>query len=73
MGEVQALLDALLDAYHNGRLVFVIGNGCSAANASHLCEDLGKETLRDFEGQKHLKEMSPVRITSYGRISGTYP
>jgi D-sedoheptulose 7-phosphate isomerase len=58
VGEVQALLDALLDAYHNGRFVFVIGNGGSAANASHLCEDLGKGTLRDFEGQKRLKVMS---------------
>jgi D-sedoheptulose 7-phosphate isomerase len=56
--EVQALLDAILEAYHNERFVFVIGNGGSAANASHLCEDLGKGTLRDFEGQKRLKVMS---------------
>jgi D-sedoheptulose 7-phosphate isomerase len=56
--EVQALADALVDAYRNGRFVFVIGNGGSAANASHLCEDLGKGTLSDFEGQKRLKIMS---------------
>jgi D-sedoheptulose 7-phosphate isomerase len=56
--EVQALVDALIDAYRNGRFVFVIGNGGSAANASHLCEDLGKGTLTDFEGQKRLKIMS---------------
>ena len=56
--EVQALVDALVDAYRNGRFVFVIGNGGSAANASHLCEDLGKGTLSDFEGQKRLKIMS---------------
>jgi D-sedoheptulose 7-phosphate isomerase len=56
--EVQALLDAILDAYHNERFVFIVGNGGSAANASHLCEDLGKGTLHDFEGQKRLKVMS---------------
>ena len=56
--EVQALVDALVDAYRNDRFVFVIGNGGSAANASHLCEDLGKGTLSDFEGQKRLKIMS---------------
>jgi D-sedoheptulose 7-phosphate isomerase len=57
-GEVQALVDALVAAYRDGRFVFVIGNGGSAANASHLCEDLGKGTLSDFEGQKRLKIMS---------------
>ena len=56
--EVQALVDALVDAYCSDRFVFVIGNGGSAANASHLCEDLGKGTLSDFEGQKRLKIMS---------------
>ncbi|QDV36722.1 D-sedoheptulose-7-phosphate isomerase [Tautonia plasticadhaerens] len=45
-------------AYRDDRLVFVIGNGGSAANASHLCEDLNKCTLRDFERQKRLKVLS---------------
>jgi D-sedoheptulose 7-phosphate isomerase len=57
-GEVRSLADALLDAYYNERFVFVIGNGGSAANASHLCEDLGKGTLSDFEAQKRFKIMS---------------
>ena len=57
-GEVQALVGALVDAYRNDRFVFVIGNGGSAANASHLCEDLGKGTLSDFDRQKRLKVMS---------------
>jgi D-sedoheptulose 7-phosphate isomerase len=56
--EVGALVDALVDAYRNDRFVFVIGNGGSAANASHLCEDLGKGTLSDLQGQKRLKVMS---------------
>lgn len=54
-----ANLSALIDqAYRDGRFVFIIGNGGSAANASHLCEDLAKGTLADFESQKRLKVMS---------------
>ena len=30
----------------------------AGANASHLCEDLAKCTLRDFENQKRLKVLS---------------
>jgi D-sedoheptulose 7-phosphate isomerase len=52
-------LGALIeDAYHAGRFVFICGNGGSGANASHLCEDLAKGTLRDFEHQKRLKVLS---------------
>jgi D-sedoheptulose 7-phosphate isomerase len=52
---VSALIEA---AYDEGRFVFICGNGGSGANASHLCEDLAKCTLRDFEGQKRLKVLS---------------
>ncbi len=45
-------------AYLDGRFVFIIGNGGSGANASHLCEDLAKCTLRDFENQRRLKVLS---------------
>jgi D-sedoheptulose 7-phosphate isomerase len=72
-------LSALIErAYHAGRFVFIIGNGGSGANASHLCEDLAKCTLRDFESQKRLKVLSltdntPAILawandTSYDRI-----
>lgn len=56
--ELETLAGLIEDAYHAGRFVFVIGNGGSAANASHLCEDLNKCTLRDFESQKRLKVLS---------------
>src|SRR5271168_552894 len=45
-------------AYDEGRFVFIIGNGGSGANASHLCEDLAKCTLSDFECQRRLKVLS---------------
>jgi D-sedoheptulose 7-phosphate isomerase len=56
--QVERLSDLIEAAYHEGRFVFVIGNGGSGANASHLSEDLAKCTLRDFESQRRLKVLS---------------
>jgi D-sedoheptulose 7-phosphate isomerase len=62
---VQALIDAIASAYQDERLVFIAGNGGSGANASHLCEDLGKGTLSDFEHQRRLKVISLTDNTPY--------
>ena len=56
--QVEAMSDLIESAYESRRLVFIIGNGGSGANASHLCEDLAKCTLRDFETQKRLRVLS---------------
>lgn len=63
--EVRALEDALYDAYTERKTVYIIGNGGSGANASHLCEDLGKGTLSDFESQRRLKVISLTDNTPY--------
>ena len=63
--EVDALVDAIADAHRDGRFVFIIGNGGSGANASHLCEDLGKGTLTDFENQKRIKVLSLTDNSAY--------
>jgi D-sedoheptulose 7-phosphate isomerase len=63
--EVDRLARAIQDAYDAERFVFIIGNGGSGANASHLCEDLGKGTLRDLETQKRLKVLSLTDNTPY--------
>jgi D-sedoheptulose 7-phosphate isomerase len=55
---VETLSDLIEAAYRDGRFVWIAGNGGSGATASHLCEDLAKCTLRDFEHQKRLKVMS---------------
>lgn len=65
VGQIQALADAIYQRYQAGRFVFVIGNGGSGANASHLCEDLGKSTVDDFENQKRLKVLSLTDNTPY--------
>jgi D-sedoheptulose 7-phosphate isomerase len=56
--QLENLSDLIENAYHAGRFVFICGNGGSGANASHLCEDLAKCTLRDFETQKRLRVLS---------------
>jgi D-sedoheptulose 7-phosphate isomerase len=58
IGQIERLSDLIEDAYNNDRFVFICGNGGSGANASHLCEDLAKCTLCDFENQKRLKVLS---------------
>jgi D-sedoheptulose 7-phosphate isomerase len=63
--QIDSLVQSICDAYREGRFVFIIGNGGSGANASHLCEDLGKGTLHDFENQKRLKVMSLTDNTPY--------
>lgn len=44
--QIQKILNVLLDVYHSGRRVFIMGNGGSASNASHFACDLGKGTLK---------------------------
>lgn len=41
------VIDRLEEAYGKSQSVYVIGNGGSAANASHFAEDLAKGALRD--------------------------
>lgn len=62
--QAETMAELIETAYHAGRFVFIIGNGGSGANASHLCEDLNKCTLCDFESQKRLKVLSLTDNTS---------
>ncbi|MBI4551882.1 MAG: SIS domain-containing protein [Candidatus Latescibacteria bacterium] len=57
-GQVQRLIDLLFEARANGRRVFIIGNGGSAATASHFCEDLGKCTLTSLDDPLRFKVIS---------------
>ena len=43
--QLDAFIRALYDACLHDRTVFIIGNGGSASNASHLAQDLNKGTL----------------------------
>src|SRR6187455_3259426 len=55
--QVQTMVDLVEECYVKEKTVFIIGNGGSGANASHLCED--------FEKQRRLKVMSLTDNTPY--------
>jgi D-sedoheptulose 7-phosphate isomerase len=57
-GELDKFIDLILKAYHEERMIFVIGNGGSAANASHFAQDLAKGTCKSLETKKRIKALS---------------
>src|SRR6184192_688944 len=56
LSDLQAVLSILEEAYHNGHRIFVMGNGGSAATASHFALDLAKNTI--MPGAPRLKAIS---------------
>lgn len=54
--------DLIYQAWENEKFVYVFGNGGSGTTATHMCEDLGKSSLRPSdlhdESKKRLKIMS---------------
>ncbi len=56
--EVARFIESLYAAYRTGSTVFVIGNGGSAANASHFAQDLAKGTCQDMEQEKRIRALS---------------
>ncbi|MBP7829638.1 MAG: SIS domain-containing protein [Kiritimatiellae bacterium] len=61
---VERFIDLLEAAYRDGRAVYFIGNGGSAANASHFAEDLSMGAMPDLEG-KRFRVLSLTDNTSY--------
>jgi D-sedoheptulose 7-phosphate isomerase len=72
--EIENFLNLLIDAYENEKFVFVIGNGGSAANASHFAQDLAKGTRHSPEQKKRIKALSLTDnlpfITAQGNDEG---
>lgn len=56
--EVQNFIESLYDAYQGDAMIFVIGNGGSAANASHLAQDLAKGTCASMQQEKRIRALS---------------
>lgn len=67
--EIQNLADVIYDCYVDDGTVFICGNGGSGSNSSHLCEDLGKGSLRreDFDNdeKRRLRVISLTDNTPY--------
>ncbi len=60
---VERFISMLYECYQSGNTVFIVGNGGSAANASHFCEDLAKGTLTDLVEQKRFRVISLTDCT----------
>lgn len=62
LAQLHQWADLLFDAWNNDRFVYIFGNGGSGTTATHMCEDLGKSTLRPEhlgdETRRRLKVMS---------------
>jgi D-sedoheptulose 7-phosphate isomerase len=56
LADLQQVLRLLEQAYHDGRRIFIMGNGGSAATASHFALDLSKNTI--MPGAPRLKAIS---------------
>jgi D-sedoheptulose 7-phosphate isomerase len=67
--QIQTLADEIYSRYQSRGTVYVIGNGGSGSNASHLCEDLGKGTIQkkdfDNDAKKRLRILSLTDNTPY--------
>lgn len=59
---IEKITDILYSAYKNGGHIFIMGNGGSAATASHFACDLGKGTLSP-KGKKNIKRFKVTSLT----------
>jgi D-sedoheptulose 7-phosphate isomerase len=60
--DIDAFITFLADAYESGERIFVIGNGGSAATASHLACDLSKTVLGKHD-RPQLKRFAVIALT----------
>jgi D-sedoheptulose 7-phosphate isomerase len=74
VNEVKKFVEILTNAYYEEKLIFIIGNGGSAANASHFAQDLAKGTRTSREQPLRLKALSLTDnspfITAQGNDEG---
>ena len=68
--EIDTMISMLFKAYQDGKFVYIIGNGGSAANASHLAQDLAKGTLKSKDQQARLKAISLTDNTPFITAQG---
>jgi len=54
-GEISRFLNLLCEARSGGRQIFIMGNGGSAATASHFCSDFNKGASFEFANKKRFK------------------
>lgn len=61
-GQIKTMADLIYEAWQDEQFVYIFGNGGSGTTATHICEDLGKSSLRESdlrdESKKRLKIIS---------------
>jgi D-sedoheptulose 7-phosphate isomerase len=72
--EVESLIQLIFSQYEKQNNIFVIGNGGSAANASHFAQDMAKGTRKNIDAEKRIKALSLTDnvpfITALGNDDG---
>jgi len=63
--EIDNFLNLIIKSYKADRMIFVIGNGGSAANASHFAQDLAKGTRYNLNQVKRIKALSLTDSLSF--------
>lgn len=60
ISDIEKVAEVLLEAYVDGKTIYIFGNGGSAATASHMACDLGKGTLKNVydQNEKRLRVIS---------------
>lgn len=70
--QIGRIADCIFAAYKNNKQVFIMGNGGSAATASHFCSDLSKTV--QVNGRRGLKAIpltdNVALMTAWGNDSG---
>jgi D-sedoheptulose 7-phosphate isomerase len=63
--EINRVITSIIKIYDNNNKIFIIGNGGSAANASHFAQDLAKGVFLDQGVEKRIKALSLTDNTAY--------
>lgn len=56
--DVMKMIEAIYEAYKTDKTIFIIGNGGSAAKASHVAQDFSKGLIFDQNINKRVKALS---------------
>ncbi len=64
LDQIESVLGALVDAWRRGATVYTLGNGGSAALASHMACDLGKNTSPDLGTGPDAPAQKRLRIVA---------
>lgn len=63
--QIENFINVLIDAFKNEKTIFIIGNGGSAASASHMAQDLSKGTRLALGQKKRFKALSLTDNTAF--------